>query len=81
MKGMCSCGHHRAAMLLSVLTWLLGIAFFWASWNSTGFVMGFDADYYFKSVVVLALLMMGMRNCNCCCERACCGTCPVQMEK
>jgi hypothetical protein len=68
----CKCGHHGLDMVLSVLTWLAAIAFFWASWT-TGVLLTQSADYYFMAAIVLAVLSAGMKKCGCCCGGMSCG--------
>lgn len=76
MKNNCKCGHHGVAMVLSLLSWLAAVGFFWASWGS-GFVMGFDREYFFMTAVVLGILHFSMRSCDCCCGSMHCEACRV----
>lgn len=75
----CRCGHHKVGMLLSGLSWLAAIAFFFSAIKSQ-LVFGFDAGYYFMVVVVFGFLNLSMKGCPCCCGSACCGTCGVEKK-
>lgn len=65
MKGHCRCPHHVFAKAASLLGGLSALLFFVALFSGSP-VWGWDADAYFKVVIVLALAAHGTKFCGCC---------------
>ena len=65
LKGCCGCPHHWVVKILAVLVWVSGVLFFWTSLRGVA-VWGFESLYYAWTTVVLSLLILSSRVCDCC---------------
>ena len=65
MEGNCKCFHHGVVKVVVVLAWLSALGFWWAAaFKQT--VLWMDAEHFFKDVVILSLLALVSKYCNCC---------------
>lgn len=63
----CKCIHHTLVSVLMILTWVSAIGYFIASWFG-GYLYVFDSQYFFEVVVILSLIVLSTKFCNCCQE-------------
>ena len=70
----CKCPHHSIHMLVMILGVVAAVGF-WIATLMHGSFLGISATHYFKEVIVLGILAMGMGKglCQCCCGG--CGMC------
>ena len=65
MGHQCKCPHHWVAWVLTILAWIAAFGFFYVQFAVLP-LWGFDADFYFASVIILVLLPWSMKICGCC---------------
>lgn len=65
MHGNCKCPHHVLVKVMMVLAGISALGFWWATAFKESFLW-MDADHFFKDVVVLSLLTLLTKYCDCC---------------
>lgn len=71
--GRFGCPHHIVSMVLGILVWVAGIAFFWLSLKQDpGYALG-NPGYLFSAIVVLGVMILVLRDCWCCHRPMCMG--------
>ncbi len=67
------CPHHIVNMVIAILIWVAGIAFFWLSLKQDPVYALGNPGYLFSAIVVLGFMGFGLKECWCCHRPTCAG--------
>ena len=84
MHYQCKCPHHLVARVFRVLSGLAALGFFVVVFRKATF-LGWGADIYFMSAIMLVVMALATKSCGCCRRHGMgcgCGVCmPGEMKE